>query len=312
MKERIYRYTTTGGRGAIKIIEKVHKSGFKYELLYKYINLLLKKDFRKVDSYNLKYRTIDKKIPFKFWIMWWQGIDNNTPEIISKNIKNIENILGEENIVLITKYNYKKYTDIPNHILSKLNEGKISLTNFSDIVRFNLLRNNGGYWIDSTVIISPGFKDYIRNNENNDFFSLCENKKNYHNISHNQWTGWLMGGVPHYRLFEYACDFYNNYFNSHELIIDYFLIDDIISHFYDITPQFRDDCERFRKNWQPYYWMQNFNKKYDVQMINKFNNVLEYSVQKLTYKFNKNVLKNKDNLACHIFKYLDSSENKNV
>ena len=47
-------------------------------------------------------------------------------------------------------------------------------------------------------------------------------------------------------------------------------------------------------------------------MINKFNNVLEYSVQKLTYKFNKNVLKNKDNLACHIFKYLDSSENKNV
>lgn len=311
MNEKFYRYTTTYGRKVINKFEKIHQSDGKYKLFYKYINALLKEDLKKIDSNSFKYQNVNKRIPFRFWIMWWQGIDNNTPEIISKNIKNIKNILGEENVVLITKFNYKEYTDIPNNILNKVNEGKIDLTNFSDIIRFNLLRNKGGYWIDSTVIISPTFKEYIRNNENNYFFSLCESRKNYHNISYNQWTIWLIGGAPHYRLFEYVCNFYNNYFYNHDTIIDYFLTDDIISHFYNITPEFRDDCERFKKNWQPYYWGENFNKKYDVQMINKFNNVLEYSVQKLTYKFNKKLLKNKDNLLCHIFTYLNSWENKN-
>ena len=97
MNEKFYRYTTTCGRKVINKFEKIHQSDGKYKLFYKYINALLKEDLKKIDSNSFKYQNVNKRIPFRFWIMWWQGIDNNTPEIISKNIKNIKNILAIKN-----------------------------------------------------------------------------------------------------------------------------------------------------------------------------------------------------------------------
>lgn len=54
-------------------------------------------------------------------------------------------------VIPISKKNYLEYTDIHPQILKDYNEGKISVQTFSDILRFNLLKKNGGVWIDATI-----------------------------------------------------------------------------------------------------------------------------------------------------------------
>lgn len=41
---------------------------------------------------------------------------------------------------------------LPNFILKKFENGYISITHLSDIIRVLLLYNYGGLWIDSTVL----------------------------------------------------------------------------------------------------------------------------------------------------------------
>lgn len=307
MKDKFIRYTTDNLRSFINRFEYKLPGENKYKFFYRYINFCLKNDFNRIDNvfnfaYNMHIQNT-AEIPYKFWIMWWQGLqDENTPLIIERNIKRLQKLFGEKNVIIITKYNFKEYTHISDNIIKKLEDGKISFTNWSDIVRFNLLRENGGYWIDSTVVISEHFLKFLHENRNNNFFTLCDIQKDYHNISYSQWTGWLMGGKAHFGLFEYASYFYEMYFNYHDYIIDYFLIDDIIAHYYLIDNNFKNMCDATKKDWQTYYWIRNCDKKYDMNMFFKFNTKIEYSVQKLTYKFDKNIFNNKHNLLSYILK----------
>ncbi|MCT3602860.1 glycosyl transferase [Lactobacillus acidophilus] len=306
MKDRLIRFTTDNLRTAINKLEYRLPGNKKYKYFYRYINFCLKNDFNRVDR-NFDFtanKQNDEVIPYKFWVMWWQGLnDVQTPLIIKKNIKRLQKLFGKENVVIITKDNFENYTNISSNIIKKLKDGKISFTNWSDIVRFNLLRENGGYWIDSTVVISQVFLQFLHKNEKNTFFSLCNLHKDYRNISYSQWTGWLMGGKPHYSLFEYASNFYDVYFDHHDYIIDYFLIDDIIAHYYLKDNKFKNACSTTKKDWQPYYWITNYDNKYTTEMSLKINNI-EYSVQKLTYKFNKNAYDNEHNLLSYIMKNL--------
>lgn len=307
MKDKFIRYTTDNLRNIINRLEYRLPGENKYKFFYQYINFCLKKDFDRIDKvFNFTHNTHTKntkEIPYKFWVMWWQGLqDKNTPLIIERNIKRLQKLFGKENVIVITKYNFKEYTHISDNIIKKLEDGKISFTNWSDIVRFNLLREEGGYWIDSTVIISEQFLKILHKNKKNDFFTLCNIQKDYQNISYSQWTGWLMGGKDHFGLFEYASSFYEMYFNYHDYIIDYFLIDDIIAHYYLKDRSFNTMCDATKKDWHPYYWIRNCEKNYDGSMFLKFNNKMEYSVQKLTYKFDENIFNNKHSLLSYILK----------
>ena len=74
-------------------------------------------------------------------------------------------------IHLIDKNNYRKFTDIDNIILTDFEKGKISIQVFSDILRFNLLKNNGGIWIDSTIMFFNKM-DLLKNLNNKPIESL--------------------------------------------------------------------------------------------------------------------------------------------
>lgn len=301
MNDSFQRKITDNSRKIINKIESKHHGKLKYILFYKYLKFILNNDFKRIDELPVKNMGLNKEIPFRFWMMWWQDLDK-APEIVRENISFIRKLMGEKNVIIITKDNYKDYTNISPTLIQKLNQGKISLTNWSDIIRFHLLKENGGYWIDSTVAISPLFKEFLLSKRDSTFITLCESNFNYHNISYNQWTGWLMGGVANFELFEYACKFYDHYFENHDMIIDYFLIDDIISHYYKINPNFRLLCNNCKKDWKPYYWSDNLSSSFDKDMIKKFNTQLEYSIQKLTYKYNSKILVQSDSLLVWLLK----------
>lgn len=279
-------------------LDKIHKGEEKYQLLYKLIYSLLRKDLEATDkSLQKRQNIIQNKIPYKFWIMWWQGI-SKAPIIVQKNIKSLQKLFGEENVTIIDKYNYTRYTDINPTLLKRFNDGRISVTSWSDIVRFNILKVNGGYWIDSTVAISATFKEYFLKLNNQKFFTLSISNDNnaYRYISYSKWALWFLGGVKNFELFVYMDKFYEVYFSNHHESIDYFLTDDAISYYYSTHKSFKEYCKQNEKNWKPYLWMNSFNTANDNKnLIDSFNKELKYSVQKITYKYDSKLLDNPQN-----------------
>lgn len=220
------------------------------------------------------------------YVMWWQGIDH-APRLVQNNIKRMQQIFGQENVHVITQENWKEYCSISDTIISKFNDNRISITAFSDIIRFNLLKNHGGLWIDSTVILSNKSKDILSKYSNKEFFSISNKDNDYHYISKSRWTAWLVGGRPSYPLFEFINSFYEIYFIKHDFLIDYYTTDDIIAYFYIISDNFRKDIEVISNNWHPYLWSENISKIYNKNLIDEFKQNPLYGIQKFTYKYNK-------------------------
>lgn len=291
------KFIIQNSRRVLSRIDRIKATPYCYKLLYKYIEHALKEDYKITDEFfkneslnqidNIKTALTDLNI----WIMWWQGL-KDAPGIVQKNIAYLQKIIGKKRIKIITKNNYERYTNIAINLKKNFREGNISLTNWSDIVRFNILYNNGGIWIDATATVSEKFIQYIKENNKLDFITVSSSKPDYHWISYGKWTAWLIGGKKRYPLFKYICLFYENYFMRHKIIIDYYVIDDIIAHFYKNNSTFYSDCNKISQNWHPYYWVSNFNNNYNRKFINKFNNLEEYSVQKLTYKYKDKIEKN--------------------
>lgn len=94
-------------------------------------------------------------IPKIIWTYWDKG---ELPEIVKLCIINWENLNPDYNIVLVTRQNIAKYSSeqIPK------NFERMSPQRQSDWVRLAVLKGNGGFWIDSTIILTDNF-DWIDN-----------------------------------------------------------------------------------------------------------------------------------------------------
>ena len=126
----------------------------------------------------------------KIWCMWWQGFEN-APIIVKKCVKTIEKYSGDYELILITQNNYMDYANIPNEIIRKVENGKISITHFSDILRAKLLAEYGGIWIDSTMFIC----DYIFTEFDDMIFNSALLPK-YNDVFSVRLSGFFMGGKP--------------------------------------------------------------------------------------------------------------------
>lgn len=84
------------------------------------------------------------------FVFWWDGFEK-APLLVRRCLKSVRSAHKDCTVIPISKNNYQEYTDIHPIILRDYNAGKISVQTFSDILRFNLLKNNGGVWIDATI-----------------------------------------------------------------------------------------------------------------------------------------------------------------
>lgn len=301
MKDKILYIITTKYRQLIRILDELKlptKSLYKY--YFKFVNNLLKKDFENVDKLmspkleNLNCTKLKSEYSKKIWVMWWQGLDE-APEIVKSCINRMKKIFGERKVIVVDKSNYKRYTNLSVELQEKYNQKEIPFPFWSDIIRFNLLKNNGGVWIDSTVLLSNKILDL--NIQEEKFFSI-NTGKNYRFISDGKWTGWMIGGEKNLALFSYVDLFYQLYYKNHNKIIDYYLLDYVIFHYYNNNEKFKKIVDNQEKKWKNFEFINNLFKPFSKNLIIKFHNNIEFSVQKLTYKnkmprrLNKNALYN--------------------
>ncbi len=233
---------------------------------------------------NSLYTTTDGKP--KIWVMWWQGYDQ-MPATVRSCFQSIQehNKTGLD-VVLITKDNYKKYTTVPQYIIDKVNNGIITFTHFSDIIRMTLLADHGGLWMDSTMFLT---RDVTKEIVSRPFFSLKTEESPLY-VSACKWTGFLMGGC-NTKLFRFMKDLFFRHWQVYNSFIDYYFIDYGIRLLYDSDENVRLMIDRGSMNAIHLYWLQNhLGDVYDESEAQRLSEstVFNKLTWKVSYPQNKN------------------------
>lgn len=173
------------------------------------------------------------------WVCWLQGYEN-APTLVKKCIDQLK--YHHDNVVLIDLNNYMTYVDIPQFIIEKFQSKIITPTHFSDILRFALMSQHGGIWIDSTYLILDKLPNTIF--ESN-FFTLSSKLDFFKQwIPEGKWSGNFMKFNKDDPTPSIIFQCFINYWQKNNHLIDYFLIDFIIKVNYLHNPRFNSQINQ--------------------------------------------------------------------
>lgn len=245
--------------------------------------LKLKKRYEK----KIKDFKVDEKIKQEesnfIWVCWLQGLEN-APKLVKKCYESVKRWYPDNDIVLITKENFRDYVDIPEYIINKWENGIISNTHFSDILRAALLIEKGGLWLDATVWCTGNSWKKIKENK------LFVYRNGWMDMEYINMASWLIYSQSNNHILLLTQELLYDYWKRNNYLVNYFLF-----HMF-----FKMATEKYSDEWKlvPYYsqidnhllaneLMNNFDeKRYDeIKYLTNFH--------KLTYKLPIDKNKNK-------------------
>lgn len=163
------------------------------------------------------------------WVCWWQGADQ-APDLVKACINSQKRYLPDEaELVIITQDNYRDYVDFPQWLLDKVDDGRVTLTTFSDIIRASLLYKYGGVWLDSTILLTERMPsdcwDY-------DIFTVREMR----------YCLPFMGGNPGQEFYQFLMEgffyYYHNYESTKYYLLVTYLLDIAMNTYPDIWEKY--------------------------------------------------------------------------
>lgn len=228
------------------------------------------------------------------WIMWLQGLDN-APIIVKKAVKSVEQSLPNQKVIILDSSNFQEYVNIPSDIIEKWKLGKISNPHFSDIVRMELLIQNGGTWFDATLMLDKNFETLqnILDSKQTFFFQNMRPGQMGNSIWLSSWFIHTSSNEPTLvRVREILYDYWRQYNYS----IDYFLFHIVWHLVYEFH---EDEYKKIKKipNSIPLQLMYLLNEKNDMKVTEEI--LRDFPLQKLTYK---NISDNKDTTYWYLMK----------
>lgn len=187
------------------------------------------------------------------WVCWFQG-EERMPRTIKHCYESIKKYSGGRRVQLITLQNYREFIQLPNHVVEKVENGTISLTHFSDIIRCNLLADYGGIYVDAGLLLTsnlqipqlPFYSIKKRKPEGDDSF-----------VSDYRWVAGFMAGVKRNVLHSFMKDFLNVYHCDKNMLLDYFLVDYIIAMAYNNFSDVKKMIDDVPYNNEDIYYIQN-------------------------------------------------------
>ncbi len=172
---------------------------------------------------------------FPIWVCWWQGekMMPLVPKLCLYSLR--KNLRDNQELYFITKRNYKDFVNIPEYVVRKMERGMLSVTAFSDILRFTLLARYGGLWVDATCYVAALLPDL----SSADFYTSKQNKPNdYRYVSRYRWASYLIGGKPGHKIFLNMRDLFFAYIWREKSWVSYFLLDYLL----DLICRESDEC----------------------------------------------------------------------
>lgn len=158
------------------------------------------------------------------WVCWWTG-EETAPPLVKRCIRSIRENANGHPVHLITKENYREYLEIPDYILSKVENGTMCVANFTDYLRFSLLAIHGGWWLDATI--------YCPRELPEDIFKMpvftCKGRTGDGDFySQYRWTAFCFAGYRGNVALRFLQAVFDAYWKQNEVSIDYLLVDYLI------------------------------------------------------------------------------------
>lgn len=238
-----------------------------------------------------KYTCFKSQTEIESKIIWqyWHQHESNAPEIVKKCLESTKKYYPDYKINVLNFKTVKNYINLPEKFYTLLEEKKIPIAIFSDILRLNLLSKYGGIWIDSTMLSTSRLDDEILNssffvyqkNPKIDKMQNCMSCYFIKSNANNLWTNLIKEALE-------------LYWNENDYLINYFMFEHMVTILAD-----------FLKNeWVkiPYHntdkvtsMQDNMFKKYSEEEFNKILN--NSAIHKLTYKSIPKDIDKETNLA---------------
>ena len=179
----------------------------------------------------------NNEFPKIIWTMWQQG-EAQMPETVKASMKTIKDFAERNSCEfhLLTEKNLECFVNIPKDITEKYKKKELSAAHYSDIVRFSLLYQFGGIWMDATLFVSPYATLEMFEG---DFFSLnhppLSANKMERAICDYKWSGYCLAGKKSKSYFKHIRDIYIYYVRKypiflHYLMMDYFILSEYVSN----------------------------------------------------------------------------------
>ncbi len=198
-----------------------------YQMIHRYISFRVDSEIASASPTNITSKVLGSDTKDSIcWVFWDNGLES-APRIVQECVRSIQSNSGFERVVVLNKTNIKDYVEIDPIIYEKLEGGAITKTHFSDILRMAILAQQGGYWVDATVLFSKQFSN-ITNVGGNDFFTVRQKDSLGFNVAKGRWTGFFIGGESFRPIAEYCYAAFIRYWSNNDYMINYFLIDYVL------------------------------------------------------------------------------------
>ena len=217
---------------------------FRRKILLDFV-LKLRKEAQLVDSSNEKEEETTE-FPKIIWTMWQQG-EAQMPETVQASMKTIKDFAKRNDceFYLLTDENLADFINIPIDITEKYKKKELSAAHYSDIIRFSLLYQYGGIWMDATLFVSPYATLEMFEG---DFFTLnhppLQPEKMERTVGDFKWAGFFLAGKKGKPYFKHIRDLYLYYVLKYPVFIHYLMMDYFILSEYQCNPYFENLVDR--------------------------------------------------------------------
>ena len=246
-----------------------------------------------IDESSNENEEVDTEFPKIIWTMWQQG-EAQMPEMVKASLKTIKEFAKRNGCecYLLTNENLADFIDIPADITEKYENKELSAAHFSDIIRFSVLYQYGGIWMDATLFVSPYATLEMFEG---DFFTLnhppIHTYKIERAIGDFKWSGFFLAGKKGKPYFKHIRDLYLYYVRKFPIFIHYLMMDYIILSEYECNDEFStlvDGLPILAFAEGVWFLRNHANDPFDE---NEWREVLKNTpIMKTTYKINKEEL----------------------
>ena len=171
----------------------------------------------------------------RIWYCWMQG-ETALPAIPRLCLESIRKHSSGHDVVFIDAANYHEYVSLPAGVTRLYSEGKLKQAHFADIMRVNLLAQQGGLWIDATMLVTSDLPAEIFSMP---FFSI-KTKEIGHYVSRCRWAVFCLGGEEGGLVFRKVAELFDKYLSNTDVFVDYFMFD----HFIELLYNHNDEVRR--------------------------------------------------------------------
>ena len=246
-----------------------------------------------IDESSSEKKEVTTEFPKLIWTMWQQG-EAQMPETVKASMKTIKDFAKRSGCEfhLLTNDNLEHFVNIPKDITEKYKKNELTAAHYSDIIRFSLLYQYGGIWMDATLFVSPYATVEMFEG---DFFSLNHPptypEKMERMIGDFKWSGFFLAGQKGGSHFKHIRDLYIYYVRKYPIFIHYLMMDYFILSEYISNLEFRSlvnklpVLETAERLW---FLREHANDPFDEQEWEKL--LKTTPIMKTTYKINQDTL----------------------